>query len=113
MVTDVSLSNITYTGRRHKLDVYILMMANRVILSPDALFQDIDGEGVILDLKSSSYFGVDQVGVRLWQCLQQNPALAPALDQLEAEFEVSRAQLENDIAAFLASLVEAELATLE
>ena len=41
------------------------MLTQRVILSPEAMFQEIGGEGVILDLASSSYFGLDEVGVRL------------------------------------------------
>lgn len=87
-------------------------LPQRVLLSPDALFQDMEGEGVILDLKSSSYFGVDGVGVRLWALLQSDPALEPALAILMKEFDVDRAQLEEDVAQFLGQLVEAELATL-
>ena len=89
------------------------MLPERVYLSEDALFQELDGEAVILDLKSSSYFGLDQVGVRLWQCLHENAELAPALDQLSAEFDVERKQLEEDIDTFLSELVEAELANFE
>lgn len=89
------------------------MLNQRVNLSPDAMFQEIGGEGVILDLKSSSYFGLDEVGVRLWQLLQSDPSLQNACDTLLAEFEVEASQLELDLTRLVGQLVEAGLASIE
>jgi hypothetical protein len=89
------------------------MLSQRVILSPEALFQEIGGEGVILDLKSSSYFGLDEVGVRLWQLLQTDPSLQAACDTLLAEYEVEPTQLEQDLVKLLDQLAEAGLASIE
>ena len=89
------------------------MLPQRVVLSPESLFQEIGGEGVILDLKSSSYFGLDEVGVRLWQLLQADPSLQAACDNLLAEYEVAPPQLEQDLIKLVDQLVEAGLATVE
>lgn len=89
------------------------MLPRRVILSPEALFQEIGGEGVVLDLTSSSYFGLDEVGVRLWQLLQADPSLKAAQDTLLSEYEVERSQLEQDLEKLIGQLVEAGLATVE
>jgi hypothetical protein len=89
------------------------MLSQRVILSPEAMFQEIGGEGVILDLKSASYFGLDEVGVRLWQLLQANPSLQSACDTLLSEYEVEQAQLEQDLVRLVDQLVEAGLAAVE
>lgn len=89
------------------------MLYQRVTLSPDALFQEIGGEGVILDLASSSYFGLDEVGVRLWQLLQANPSLEAACNILLSEYEVEPAQLEHDLAKLVGQLVDAGLASVE
>jgi predicted component of type VI protein secretion system len=89
------------------------MLSQRVLLSPDALFQEIGGEGVILDLKSSSYFGLDEVGVRLWQLLQADPSLQAACDTLLTEYEVKPAQLEQDLIKLLGQLTDAGLVTVE
>ena len=89
------------------------MLPQRVVLSPEALFQEIAGEGVILDLASSSYFGLDEVGVRLWQLLQIDPSLQAACEAILAEYEVEHAQLEQDLAKLLGQLVEAGLATVQ
>lgn len=89
------------------------MLTQRVNLSADAMFQEIGGEGVILDLASSSYFGLDEVGVRLWQLLQADSSLQAAYDVLQAEYDVDPAQLEQDLAILVGQLVDAGLASVE
>jgi hypothetical protein len=89
------------------------MLNQKVMLSQDALFQEVGGEGVILDLKSSSYFGLDEVGVRLWQLLQADPSLQAARAALLAEYEVEPVQLEQDLEKLVDQLVEAGLANVE
>lgn len=81
--------------------------------SPDALFQEIGGEGVILDLASSAYFGLDEVGARLWQLLQESPDLQIACNTLLTEYEVEADQLHQDIDKLITQLVDAGLATIE
>ena len=89
------------------------MLEKRVLLSPDAMFQEISGEGVILDLASASYFGLDEVGVRLWTLLQNDPSLQLACDALLVEYEVDRAQLETDLIQLVRELANAGLARIE
>jgi len=89
------------------------MLPQRVVLSSEAMFQEIGGEGVILDLASSTYFGLDEVGVRLWQLLQTNPDLQAACDTLLAEYEVEPDQLEQDLLKLVSQLGEAGLAKVE
>lgn len=89
------------------------MLPQRVVLSPDALFQEIGGEGVILDLRSSSYFGLDEVGVRLWQLLKSDPNPKAAFESLLAEYDVEPSQLEQDLAKLVGQLVDAGLATVD
>lgn len=89
------------------------MLTQRVTLSPEAMFQEIGGEGVILDLRSSSYFGLDEVGTRLWQLLQTNPDLQAARDILLGEYEVEADRLEQDLLTLVNQLAEAGLANIE
>jgi hypothetical protein len=90
-----------------------VMLPQRVILSPEALFQDISGEGVILDLASSSYFGLDEVGVRLWQLLQTDTSLQSACEKLLAEYDVEAEQLEQDLLKLVGQLSDAGLVAVE
>jgi hypothetical protein len=55
-------------------------LADQITVSPEVLFQEVGGEAVLLDLKSESYFGLDDVGMRIWQLLQEQGSLrAPFL----------------------------------
>ena len=44
---------------------------SRVSVNDDVLFQELDGEGVLLNLKTGVYFGLDSVGARVWQLLEK------------------------------------------
>jgi hypothetical protein len=89
------------------------ILDRRVTLSENALFQDIAGEAVILDLTSASYFGLDGVGVRFWKLLQEDASLQRAYDMLLAEYAVEPALLERDLQALVAQLADAGLVALE
>ena len=38
---------------------------------PDVLFRELEGEAVLLDLASGLYFGLNAVGTRIWQLVEQ------------------------------------------
>lgn len=88
-------------------------MTTNVSLSPDALFQEVNGELVILDLASEKYFGLDAVGTRIWQLLNENQSLGEVKKVILSEYEVSQEQLEADIKQLLDSLQQAGLVKLE
>jgi Coenzyme PQQ synthesis protein D (PqqD) len=85
------------------------MFDRYLTLSADALFQEIGGEGVVLDLASASYFGLDEVGVRLWTLLQDNGNLRCAYETLLREFDVDPGRLEVDLQSLICELLEAGL----
>jgi hypothetical protein len=76
----------------------------RIHLSPSAVFQELTGEAVLLDLSREMYFGLDAVGSALWQALQQSDDLGRALDVLSTKFAVERPRLEQDVLDFLREL---------
>ena len=68
-----------------------------ITISEEALSQEVNGETVILDLNSESYFGLDEVGTRIWQLLQEKKNLQAVFDTLLDEYDVEAEQLESDI----------------
>ena len=50
-------------------------LASSVRISDDVRFQELQGEAVLLDLKSATYFGLDQVGTRIWQLIPMHNRL--------------------------------------
>lgn len=70
---------------------------------------DLAGEAVILNLKNGVYYGLDRVGARVWQLLQEPRPVAAIRDRLLAEYEVTAEQCERDLLFLLRSLAAAGL----
>ena len=78
-------------------------------VSKDVLFQEVSGETVLLDLESEQYFGLDEVGTRIWALLNEGQGVAAIVETLLTEYEVEREQLEGDVRELLAALLDAGL----
>jgi hypothetical protein len=88
-------------------------LPKRVIISPEVLFRELDGEAVLLDLNTERYYGLDDVGTRIWQLLSEQGDVAAARDLMLAEYQVDSETLSQDMADLLGRLAEAGLVTLE
>jgi hypothetical protein len=60
------------------------------------LLGEIDGESVLVNLDKGQYYGLNDVGTRLYQLLTNSPSVGAALDQALAEYGVDAATLERD-----------------
>ena len=85
----------------------------KITLSPEVLSQEVTGETVLLDLNSESYFGLDEVGTRIWQLLQENNDLRSVFDTMLEEYDVTPEQLESDLDELVGKLTEAGLVSIE
>ena len=75
-----------------------------VVVAPDVLAGDFGAEQVLLDLRQGMYYGLEEVGARIWQLLQR-PTTVPALcAALIAEYDVEPARCERDVVALLGEL---------
>ena len=83
-----------------------------ITISHDIVFKEIDCEAVLLDLQSESYFGLDEVGTRIWQLLNETSNLKTVFDTLLGEYDVDEKQLEKDLQDHIAHLVEEGLISL-
>ena len=76
---------------------------------PGTLFQVVAGESVLLNLASQKYFGLNAVGTRVWDLLQETEDVLAIRDRLLAEYDVTEAQLDADLNDLLGGLAEAGL----
>jgi hypothetical protein len=83
-----------------------------ITISKDVMAQELDGETVLLDLASESFFGLDNVSTRVWQLLQDGVDREGIIQILLDEYDVEREVLEKDIADLLGRLSEAGLITV-
>ena len=72
-------------------------LESSVAISEDVVSRDLEGEAVILNLESGTYFGLDKVGTRIWSLLQEDGSLRRAFEAVEQEYEVAPEKLECDL----------------
>lgn len=81
----------------------------RITTPEGVLVRELEGESVLLNLASESYFGLDAVGTRMWAALTGSDSIEAAYEKLFAEYEVEPEQLRADLRDFVARLVDAGL----
>jgi len=82
-----------------------------VTRSPDQVSADLSGEVVILGMRDSVYYGVDQVAARVWALLQTPMRLQSVVDTLLAEYDVAAADCADAVLAFVSTLEAKGLVT--
>jgi Coenzyme PQQ synthesis protein D (PqqD) len=70
----------------------------RVAIPETVLFRDLDGEAVILATDSGKYFGLNEVGTRMWTLLHRHGEVEGACRALLEEYDVDEARLREDLA---------------
>jgi LmbE family N-acetylglucosaminyl deacetylase len=87
--------------------------SNRAQIAPDVMIQEVGGESVLLDLKTERYLGLNEVGTRMWQVLSESESIQAAYETLQAEYDVTPEQLEEDLRNLIDRLLENVLITTE
>jgi hypothetical protein len=81
----------------------------RVSVSPHVLVRAMQRESVLLNLDRESYFGLDEVGTRMWNVLVESPSVKEAFRVLEEEYDVDGPALWDDLHRFIGELADAGL----
>jgi len=63
-----------------------LTLDDAVTLSDDAVFRELDGEAVVLNLETGMYYGLDAVGTVIWRAVESSGTLRHALDRVLDQF---------------------------
>jgi len=69
-------------------------------------------EAAILNMKNSVYYGLDPVGARVWQLLQQPRSLGEIRDAIVEEYDVTPERAESDLRDLLEKLLSEGLVEL-
>ncbi len=70
---------------------------SRLQIQDDVLFQELQGEAVLLNLKTGMYLGLDSVGTRIWQLLQEHGTLSRVVEAMLQEYDVPQDRCEADL----------------
>jgi hypothetical protein len=81
--------------------------------SPQAVFQATGPTSVILNLSTEKYYGLDEIGTRFWQLMEQHRRFGPVFDQMLREYDVEADRLEADLERLIAHLLVHRLLHLD
>ena len=88
-------------------------LASRVKINHEVLFQELQGEAVLLNLRSGIYLGLDAVGTRVWNLLQQHELLQDVLNAMLQEYEVSEDQCAKDLLRLVGEMEQQGIAEIQ
>ena len=74
-----------------------ISLNSRVRIQDDVLFQELQGEAVLLNLKTGVYLGLDQLGTKIWQLLQEDGALSKVMEVILQEYDVTQEKFAQDL----------------
>ena len=74
--------------------------------SEELLTSSVDEETILLSLEKNNFYGMNEVGTRIWELLESPIAVAELCRQLQEEFAVSEEQCREHVLQFLNSLAE-------
>ena len=76
----------------------------RYRVKEDVISQDLEGEEVILDLSRKIYYGLDPVGTKIWQGLQDQKSTDQITAGILREYDVGEKNLAEDVKKFCKDL---------
>ena len=79
---------------------------SRLVASRDQVSCDLAGEAALLNLKSGVYFGLDQIGARIWHVLQKPTSLAEIRITMLREYDVEPERLDTDLRELISDLAQ-------
>ena len=77
-----------------------------VAAAPGQVSSDLAGEAIILSLQTGMYYGLGQVGARIWELLRTPTRVTDIRDAIVQQYDVEPARCERDVLGFLSHLAE-------
>lgn len=80
-----------------------------VAVAPNLTAADLGGEAVVLDAQSGKYYGLNEVGLQIFNLAKEPTTVARIKEALLKEYDVEAERLERDILRFLHTMAERRL----
>ncbi len=84
----------------------------RVEISADVIMREFAGESALLNLDTEVYYGLDEVGTRMWALLTSASSIQNAYEILCDEYDVDAEILKADLIRLVEELIAHGLVTL-
>jgi coenzyme PQQ synthesis protein D (PqqD) len=76
-----------------------------VVAAKDQVSCDLAGEAAILNIKNGVYYGLNPVGARIWNLMQEPRQVAEIQNEITSEYEVEPERCARDLVSLLEKLL--------
>ena len=90
-----------------------ISLGSRVGIPETVLFRQLEDESVLLHLNKEMYYGLDDVGTRMWIVLAESESIREAFDVLAAEYDIEPDALEKDLIGLIENLINKGLLEIQ
>ena len=77
-----------------------------VVVADEVVSCDLDGEAAILDLKEGIYYGLDPIGAKIWNLIQEPIELREIIRIILDQYDVDKEQCKKDISELVVELLD-------
>lgn len=77
--------------------------------SADVVYQEVEGDAVLVHLRTNRIYALNRTGARLWHLLGAGHDAGGIVTELAREFDVDPAELEQEVTALLEQLAAENL----
>jgi Coenzyme PQQ synthesis protein D (PqqD) len=90
-----------------------LDLSSRVVRSPEPISAETGGGVVMLSIEAGKYFGLNETAQAIWARMEAPITVAALVQSIQAAFDVDAGRAEAAVLAFVAQLIEENIATLQ
>jgi len=87
-----------------------MWLNRRLTTGQSVVAAEVDQQAVLLHVDTGVYYGLDEVGARIWSLLAKGQSTSIILTTLIEEYDVDPAEVHHDVSAFIDRLLELGLA---
>lgn len=80
------------------------ILGARILVPDHVLFQEVAGNAALLNLDTETYYGLDDVGTRMWQAMETSATIGDAARALSDVYDAPLETLQNDIVQLVLDL---------
>ncbi len=81
-----------------------ITVSSQVVASKNQVATELGGEVVILGVEVGKYFGLNEVGARVWSLVQQRIRVSAICEAVANDYDVDPAECERDVLELLTEL---------
>ncbi len=84
----------------------VITMDSMIVGETNIVFNEMDGETIMMSIENGEYYGLNSIGSRIWQLLQSTKTVSEICDAVLPDYDVTPEQCAQDVLNFLNRMAE-------